>query len=134
MKLLAAFVAVSLAVTVCSDLSDARDVKKSQYWRYMRFARIMALRASDENALHVTAINGVTREGNLVTISYAARETRCRKRFFPPNPRRCPPINKAIHYCTGQVEFLGGGFRIPMYHNLTTCAIMEMLPTPRYDD
>ncbi|KAL1414739.1 hypothetical protein MTO96_007211 [Rhipicephalus appendiculatus] len=132
MKLLAAFVAVILAVTVCSDLSDAKVEMISEYRPYLRFARILALIESEEYALHVTAITRVVRKGKLVTIQFKARETRCKTGAIPPNPRKCRPLKRAIHDCTGRVKFLGGGFRRPKYLDRTVCIKIEKNP-PKTD-
>ncbi|KAH7972806.1 hypothetical protein HPB52_017360 [Rhipicephalus sanguineus] len=122
MKLLAALFMVTLAATVCSDLSEAREVKKSEYRRYMRFARMLALKTSREHAKIVTEITGVTRDGNLATIRYNALETKCKPGSRPPVRRRCPPLPEAVLMdCIGKVKFLGGGFRRPKYLNETLC-------------
>ncbi|KAL1414740.1 hypothetical protein MTO96_007212 [Rhipicephalus appendiculatus] len=110
MKLLAVFAAVITAATVCSDLSNANEVKKSQYPRYMRFARGLAQRIIRKHALLVFAIVDASHEWDVATIRYLAVDT-------------------AVYDCIGRVEFLGGGFRRPKYLDGIVCRTVKMRPT-----
>ncbi|XP_049526306.1 uncharacterized protein LOC125946649 [Dermacentor silvarum] len=127
MRLLPAFAVLVLAVIVCSTLSDAeRVVKKSQFHRYMRFARQLALRYrySGNHAKRVTKIIGVTREGNSATINFEAVNTVCKPGRRYPTKSRCPEISDGLtDNCIGSVEFIGGSFRRVKYGETMCIAI-----------
>ncbi|KAL1414741.1 hypothetical protein MTO96_007213 [Rhipicephalus appendiculatus] len=129
MRLLAVIVLVILAVTLCSDFSDAEKetvLKQTEFRRYMRFAHKMALMSSKEHARRASSILRITREGNEVSITFTAVDTKCKPGRRIPSPRRCPEIeSRPIHTCTGIVKFLGGSFRRPKYDKKVFCTIIH---------
>ncbi|XP_075554235.1 uncharacterized protein LOC142587254 [Dermacentor variabilis] len=132
MRLLLVFAVIALVAIVFATLSDAKErekaVKKSQFRRYMRFARELALRYRDspKHALRVTKITDVELKGNRATIYFKAVDTVCKPGRRIPTPKRCPKIRgKEPHTCFGKVKFLGNSFRRVKYGK-TSCLRIEV--------
>ncbi|XP_065291349.1 uncharacterized protein [Dermacentor albipictus] len=132
MRLLLVFAVIALVAIVCATLSDAKkrekEVKKSQFRRYMRFARQLALRyrLSPKHALRVTKVTNVLLKGDSATIYFQAVDTVCKPGKRIPTRRRCPEIRgKEPNTCFGKVKFLGGSFRRVKYGE-TSCLRIDL--------
>ncbi|XP_050036481.1 uncharacterized protein [Dermacentor andersoni] len=137
MRLLLVFAVIVLIAIVCATLSDAKKrekvEKQSQFRRYMRFARQLALRyqRSAKHAMRVTKVTNVELNGDRATIYFNAVDTVCKPGRRIPTRQRCPKIRgREPHTCFGEVKFLGDSFRRVKYGKTNCLRIDASLEIP----
>lgn len=136
MRFLAVVVAVILAVTVCSDFSDARKWQLNQLPpRLIRlYADHLALISSKMYARRLTRITMVVRELTRVTISFQAVETTCKPSIRLPSPKWCPRRkNGPVFACTGTVMLLDDSHQRVKFpkHDMVPCRVIQNKPVQR---
>ncbi|KAL1414744.1 hypothetical protein MTO96_007215 [Rhipicephalus appendiculatus] len=125
MRFLALAVAVILAVTLCSNFSDAQGsgLKGIPYQRIRYYASQLALISSKSYARRVTEVMHVKRSGKHLAIIFEAVETTCKpNRMFLPSPSWCPVRkNGYVYHCMGAVELRGSSFQGAKFPRRVSC-------------